>query len=63
MRITAADMTGEQLRAYYGQPESADLTLVLSLLGNPDTGTDVAALCAFRYPSSEACQAFADGNK
>lgn len=61
MRIPSSDMTADQLRAYYGKPEAADLPMVLHMLGNPGIDTDWAV--AYRYPSEEACKAFADGNQ
>lgn len=61
MRMRTCDMTADQLRAYYGHPESADLFMVLHLLGDPDIDTTWAV--AYRYPSTEAHDAFADGNQ
>lgn len=61
MRIDSADMTAGQLRDYYGKPDAVDLPMVLHMLGDPDIDTDMAIAC--RYPSTEAHDAFADGNQ
>jgi hypothetical protein len=49
--------SGGELRARYGKPEPAGAVGVLALLNRSDV--DPAHVLAFRYPSAEACQAFA----
>ncbi len=53
-------LTREELRARYGTMERADTAVVLALLGRSDI--DPARAFAFRYPSVEACRAFALAN-
>jgi hypothetical protein len=55
-------LSAEQLRERYGKPQTADLSFVLRLLDHNDP-VDPHWSMAYRYPSVEAFEAFADGNR
>ncbi len=57
------DLIGEELRTKYGKPEQVPAGPVLKLLKQEGvTVADPRTAIAYRYPTTEACEAFAAGN-
>ena len=59
------DISAEELRSTWGTPEQVPAGPVLRLLGYTEAEIHASegSVVAHRYPSMEACKAFADGNQ